>query len=54
MFYKDQQRRKEYCSKKRKKIEQANENGLLLSLFGVVLEVNERGKNFEGFSGMNV
>ena len=37
---------KERCYKKRKKIEHANENELLLSSSGVVLEVNERGKNF--------
>ena len=42
----EQQLRKECCSKKRKKIEHANENELLLSSSGVVLEVNERGKNF--------
>ena len=33
-------------SKKRKKIEHANENEFLLSLSRVVLEVNERGKTF--------
>ena len=32
--------------RKEKKIEHANENEFLLSSFGVVLEVNERGKNF--------
>ena len=32
--------------RKEKKIEHANENELLLSSSGVVLEVNERGKNF--------
>ena len=32
--------------KKEKKIEHANENEFLLSSYGVVLEVNERGENF--------
>ena len=32
--------------KKEKRKEHANENELLLGSFGVVLEVNERGKNF--------
>ena len=36
----------ECFSKKRKKIKHANENELLLSSSGVVLEVNEREKNF--------
>ena len=31
--------------RKRKKIEHANENELLLSSFGVVLEANKRGEN---------
>ena len=32
--------------RKEKKIEHSNENEFLLSSSGVVLEVNERGKNF--------
>ena len=31
---------------RKKELEHANENELLLSSFGVVLEVNERGKTF--------
>ena len=58
MFYKDQQLRKGMLFSEKKKIEHANENEFLLSSFGVVLEVNERGEkllqNFEGSSGMNV
>ena len=40
--------KKECCSKKTKKVQHANENEneLRLNSSGVVLEVNERGKNF--------
>ena len=46
MFYSTNNSEKECCSKKRKKIELANENEFLLSSSRVVLEVNKRGKNF--------
>ena len=38
--------KKNLVLRKEKKIEHANENQLLLSSSGVVLEVNERGKTF--------
>ena len=40
------QKRNVVLRKEKKKIEHANENELLLSSSGVVLEVNERGKYF--------
>ena len=46
MFYRDKKLRKGMLFEEKKKIEHANENELLLSSSGVVLEVNETGKFF--------
>jgi hypothetical protein len=43
MFYRDQQRRNKCRPKKIKIIEDVNDDELVLSSSGVVLEVNERG-----------